>query len=124
MSSQIGILIYRYCFNLINKNAFLNIYIYIVLQLNIYSVSTAEFRNAFLKTIRQIIRESVRNMSIPTAKPSTNSPAQLVTNTATLGRQTINSGGNLYFCNFYLYTIMLNINPRLTIKTRGTENSR
>ena len=27
--------------------------------------STAEFRNAFLKTIRQIIRESVRNMSLP-----------------------------------------------------------
>ena len=34
------------------------------------SNSTAEFRNAFLKTIRQIIRESVRNMSIPPAKPS------------------------------------------------------
>jgi hypothetical protein len=32
--------------------------------------STAEFRNAFLKTIRQIIRESVRNMSIPPAKPA------------------------------------------------------
>lgn len=30
--------------------------------------STGEFRNAFLKTIRQIIRESVRNMSIPTTK--------------------------------------------------------
>ena len=29
------------------------------------SFSTAEFRNAFLKTIRQIIRESVRNMSLP-----------------------------------------------------------
>jgi len=29
------------------------------------SNSTSEFRNAFLKTIRQIIRESVRNMSIP-----------------------------------------------------------
>ena len=27
--------------------------------------STSEFRNAFLKTIRQIIRESVRNMSLP-----------------------------------------------------------
>merc|ERR1740128_226406 len=34
------------------------------------SNSTAEFRNAFLKTIRQIIRESVRNMSIPPAKPA------------------------------------------------------
>lgn len=63
-------------------------------------------------------------MSIPTARPSTNSPAQLVANTATLGRQTINSGGNQYFCNFYLYTIMLNVNTRLTIKTRGTENAR
>lgn len=30
--------------------------------------STTEFRNAFLKTIRQIIRESVRNMSIPSTK--------------------------------------------------------
>jgi len=34
------------------------------------SNSTSEFRNAFLKTIRQIIRESVRNMSIPPAKPA------------------------------------------------------
>lgn len=59
-------------------------------------ISTAEFRNAFLKTIRQIIRESVRNMSIPTAKPSSNSPAQLVSNTATLGRQTINTRGIIY----------------------------
>ncbi|KAJ8887515.1 hypothetical protein PR048_013731 [Dryococelus australis] len=30
--------------------------------------NTADFRNAFLKTIRQIIRESVRNMSIPATK--------------------------------------------------------
>ena len=30
-----------------------------------YYFSTSEFRNAFLKTIRQIIRESVRNMSLP-----------------------------------------------------------
>ncbi|XP_050692900.1 protein still life, isoform SIF type 1-like isoform X14 [Eriocheir sinensis] len=37
------------------------------------SNSTAEFRNAFLKTIRQIIRESVRNMSIPANKPSSSS---------------------------------------------------
>ena len=35
-------------------------------QISIYS--TTEFRNAFLKTIRQIIRESVRNMSIPSTK--------------------------------------------------------
>ncbi|XP_028174874.1 protein still life, isoform SIF type 1 isoform X3 [Ostrinia furnacalis] len=32
--------------------------------------STADFRNAFLKTIRQIIRESVRNMSLPTSRPA------------------------------------------------------
>ncbi len=30
-----------------------------------FPCSTAEFRNAFLKTIRQIIRESVRNMNLP-----------------------------------------------------------
>ncbi|XP_075232912.1 guanine nucleotide exchange factor still life isoform X2 [Lycorma delicatula] len=53
----------------------------------VLSNSTADFRNAFLKTIRQIIRESVRNMSIPVTKPST-SPAQLISNTATLGRAT------------------------------------
>ncbi|XP_065353500.1 protein still life, isoform SIF type 1 isoform X3 [Cloeon dipterum] len=35
----------------------------------VLSNSTGEFRNAFLKTIRQIIRESVRNMSIPATKP-------------------------------------------------------
>jgi len=34
-------------------------------------------------------------MSIPTAKPLTNSPAQLVSNTATLGRQTINTKGEI-----------------------------
>lgn len=41
--------------------------------------STAEFRNAFLKTIRQIIRESVRNMSIPATKPGTGPGILLVT---------------------------------------------
>ncbi|KAJ0179886.1 hypothetical protein K1T71_004477 [Dendrolimus kikuchii] len=35
----------------------------------VLSNSTADFRNAFLKTIRQIIRESVRNMSLPTTRP-------------------------------------------------------
>ncbi|KAK6621011.1 hypothetical protein RUM43_011314 [Polyplax serrata] len=34
----------------------------------VLSNSTSEFRNAFLKTIRQIIRESVRNMNIPAGK--------------------------------------------------------
>lgn len=38
-----------------------------------FSLSTADFRNAFLKTIRQIIRESVRNMSIPATKPGQSS---------------------------------------------------
>ncbi|XP_017767836.1 PREDICTED: protein still life, isoforms C/SIF type 2-like isoform X2 [Nicrophorus vespilloides] len=36
-------------------------------------------RNAFLKTIRQIIRESVRNMSIPATKPGTGPGILLVT---------------------------------------------
>ncbi|EEB20227.1 still life, sif, putative [Pediculus humanus corporis] len=39
----------------------------------VLSNSTADFRNAFLKTIRQIIRESVRNMSIPATKPGNSS---------------------------------------------------
>lgn len=34
------------------------------------SRSTSEFRNAFLRTIRQIIRESVRNMTVPATKPA------------------------------------------------------
>ncbi|XP_043524153.1 protein still life, isoform SIF type 1 isoform X5 [Frieseomelitta varia] len=34
----------------------------------VLSNSTTEFRNAFLRTIRQIIRESVRNMNIPSTK--------------------------------------------------------
>jgi len=33
------------------------------------SNSTAEFRNVFLRNIRQIIRESVRNMSLPPRLP-------------------------------------------------------
>ncbi|XP_060516827.1 protein still life, isoform SIF type 1 isoform X3 [Cylas formicarius] len=45
----------------------------------VLSNSTAEFRNAFLKTIRQIIRESVRNMSIPSTKPGTGPGILLVT---------------------------------------------
>ncbi|KAK2576133.1 hypothetical protein KPH14_007463 [Odynerus spinipes] len=40
----------------------------------VLSNSTTEFRNAFLKTIRQIIRESVRNMSIPSTKQNINQP--------------------------------------------------
>ncbi|KAG5897520.1 hypothetical protein JTB14_030017 [Gonioctena quinquepunctata] len=45
----------------------------------VLSNSTADFRNAFLKTIRQIIRESVRNMSIPATKPGTGPGIILVT---------------------------------------------
>ncbi|KAJ8918408.1 hypothetical protein NQ315_008105 [Exocentrus adspersus] len=45
----------------------------------VLSNSTAEFRNAFLKTIRQIIRESVRNMSIPSTKPGAGPGILLVT---------------------------------------------
>ncbi|VVC99512.1 unnamed protein product, partial [Leptidea sinapis] len=40
----------------------------------VLSNSTADFRNAFLKTIRQIIRESVRNMSLPSTRPAPTPP--------------------------------------------------
>ncbi|KAJ2947004.1 hypothetical protein O0L34_g16349 [Tuta absoluta] len=40
----------------------------------VLSNSTADFRNAFLKTIRQIIRESVRNMALPTTRPMPTPP--------------------------------------------------
>lgn len=45
----------------------------------VVNFSTGEFRNAFLKTIRQIIRESVRNMSIPSTKPGSGPGILLVT---------------------------------------------
>ncbi|XP_050309529.1 protein still life, isoform SIF type 1 isoform X3 [Anthonomus grandis grandis] len=48
-------------------------------KIYVLSNSTAEFRNAFLKTIRQIIRESVRNMSIPATKPGAGPGILLVT---------------------------------------------
>ncbi|KAI4502669.1 hypothetical protein M0802_002581 [Mischocyttarus mexicanus] len=44
----------------------------------VLSNSTTEFRNAFLKTIRQIIRESVRNMSIPSTKQNLNQPPMTI----------------------------------------------
>ncbi|XP_015789584.1 protein still life, isoform SIF type 1-like isoform X2 [Tetranychus urticae] len=37
------------------------------------SNSTSEFRNAFLRTIRQIIRESVKKMVVPVTRPISNS---------------------------------------------------
>ncbi|CAG5040154.1 unnamed protein product [Parnassius apollo] len=40
----------------------------------VLSNSTADFRNAFLKTIRQIIRESVRNMALPSSRPAPTPP--------------------------------------------------
>ncbi|KAJ4438056.1 hypothetical protein ANN_13995 [Periplaneta americana] len=49
----------------------------------VLSNSTADFRNAFLKTIRQIIRESVRNMSIPATKPGTTSTGTLMSSSTT-----------------------------------------
>ncbi|XP_058790073.1 protein still life, isoform SIF type 1 isoform X2 [Phymastichus coffea] len=42
----------------------------------VLSNSTNEFRNSFLKTIRQIIRESVRNMSIPSTSLRTSCRTQ------------------------------------------------
>lgn len=50
--------------------------------------STNEFRNAFLRTIRQIIRESVRNMAVPFTKAAILAPksgAHLQTTASTAG---------------------------------------
>lgn len=48
---------------------------FLIIFLNFFLLnSTTEFRNAFLKTIRQIIRESVRNMSIPSTKQNIGQP--------------------------------------------------
>ncbi|XP_020706936.2 protein still life, isoform SIF type 1 isoform X4 [Athalia rosae] len=44
----------------------------------VLSNSTTDFRNAFLKTIRQIIRESVRNMSIPSTKQNMSQPSMSI----------------------------------------------
>ncbi|XP_073982280.1 guanine nucleotide exchange factor still life isoform X2 [Rhodnius prolixus] len=52
----------------------------------VLSNSTSDFRNAFLKTIRQIIRESVRNMSIPATKPASSGSGSQFSGTSTLGR--------------------------------------
>ncbi|XP_043277987.1 protein still life, isoform SIF type 1 isoform X3 [Venturia canescens] len=49
----------------------------------VLSNSTTEFRNAFLKTIRQIIRESVRNMSIPSTKPNISQPPMTLSRIST-----------------------------------------
>ncbi|XP_014226611.1 protein still life, isoform SIF type 1 isoform X3 [Trichogramma pretiosum] len=54
----------------------------------VLSNSTSDFRNSFLKTIRQIIRESVRNMSIP----STSNPALVDYRSQQLAQQTMTMG--------------------------------
>ena len=56
--------------------------------------STAEFRNAFLKTIRQIIRESVRNMSIPPAKPASTASTSSTPPTPKMDASQKNAAGN------------------------------
>ncbi|GBP14236.1 hypothetical protein EVAR_7660_1 [Eumeta japonica] len=53
----------------------------------VLSNSTADFRNAFLKTIRQIIRESVRNMSLPSARPAPAPPRPPTHHPHTLDRE-------------------------------------
>lgn len=55
----------------------------------VLSNSTADFRNAFLKTIRQIIRESVRNMSIPMKGLTIGSSSGLGSHSATGSSQTL-----------------------------------
>ncbi|PSN39251.1 hypothetical protein C0J52_11022 [Blattella germanica] len=61
----------------------------------VLSNSTADFRNAFLKTIRQIIRESVRNMSIPATKPVTSSGAGTLMSSSSTGAAPTSSGGGI-----------------------------
>ncbi|XP_076621931.1 guanine nucleotide exchange factor still life isoform X6 [Colletes latitarsis] len=66
----------------------------------VLSNSTTEFRNAFLRTIRQIIRESVRNMSIPSTKqnlnqtPMTISPRMSTGHVDKFEKQSIGQGQN------------------------------
>lgn len=59
-------------------------------KIYVLSNSTADFRNAFLKTIRQIIRESVRNMSIPLkGLGSTSSINELIPTNRGINSQTL-----------------------------------
>nr|XP_033325968.1 protein still life, isoform SIF type 1 isoform X7 [Megalopta genalis] len=66
----------------------------------VLSNSTTEFRNAFLRTIRQIIRESVRNMSIPSTKPNlsqspmTISPRMSTGHVEKFEKQSVSQGQN------------------------------
>ncbi|XP_076646703.1 guanine nucleotide exchange factor still life isoform X2 [Halictus rubicundus] len=66
----------------------------------VLSNSTTEFRNAFLRTIRQIIRESVRNMSIPSTKqnlsqsPMTISPRMSTGHVEKFEKQSVCQGQN------------------------------
>lgn len=64
-------------------------------------------------------------MSIPTAKPSTNSPAQLVSNTATLGRQTISTGGKYIDKHIFIFFLcMLMMNDSLQAYNTNQKNKR
>jgi len=56
-------------------------------------IAAVEFRNAFLKTIRQIIRDSVRRMNLPPVNPSPNEATS--SSTAQLNyNQNRNTGNN------------------------------
>ncbi|CAK9806660.1 Protein still life, isoform SIF type 1 [Anthophora plagiata] len=66
----------------------------------VLSNSTTEFRNAFLRTIRQIIRESVRNMSIPSTKQNMSQPPMTISPRMSTGhvdkfeKQAVSQGQN------------------------------
>ena len=65
-----------------------------------FAFSTSEFRNAFLRTIRQIIRESVRNMTVPASgkdNPALTkvSGAQTMTRTLSGKRRNRHNSGDL-----------------------------
>ncbi len=57
--------------------------------------SNAEFRNAFLRTIRQIIRESVRNLGIPPGPLCLGTRAHM-TNAAELSRSLMSGSQHSY----------------------------
>ncbi|XP_017756918.1 PREDICTED: protein still life, isoform SIF type 1 isoform X2 [Eufriesea mexicana] len=70
-------------------------------KIYVLSNSTTEFRNAFLRTIRQIIRESVRNMSIPSTKQNLSQPPMTISPRMSTGhvekfeKQAANQGQNV-----------------------------
>ena len=69
--------------------------------------STSEFRSAFLKTIRQIIRESVRNMALPSLDslrkpepPQRSESTKLSSQLSTDSRSPIGESGVFQEANF------------------------